>query len=216
MSINKFSLIEESTIYEKNIGDLKKGGVKKFSDYSTIEEKTESGIETVYDGYLKIKKDSNGYEYVSESDCAIGLIHFVESNEVLFRLEPVPPFQEREGGDKKYCTILSGTINNDEKPFDCLIREMVEEAGIVLNTSFDMLEYLGKFYFNKGNMAMVHMFYVPLYINDYRTVKIKGDGSRLEQMSENIVVGVQYLDDLVPSDLITALCIEKLKNKLKL
>ncbi len=215
MSMNKFSIIEESTIYEKKIGDLKKDGIQKFSEYSTIEEKIDKGVETVYDGYLKVKSN-NGYEYVSESDCAIGLIHFVESNEVLFRLEPVPPFQDRENKKDKSLTILSGTIEKDEKHFDCLVREMVEEAGIVLNTSFDMLEDLGSFYFNKGNNAKVHLFYVPLYINDYRTVKIKGDGSDIEKNSENIVIEVQHLNDLVPSDLITALCIEKLKNKLKL
>ena len=49
--------------------------------------------------------------------------------------------------------------------------------------------------------------------NDFQKVKATGDGSKSEDLSKTVRINTKYLEALIPSDLLTALCIEKLKAK---
>lgn len=186
--------------------------MNKFSSVS----KEKLGIEKddfLYDGYLKIKS-KDGWEYVDEKDCAVCIVHLIEFNEILLRMEEVPPFRDKHPHQEKFLTLISGTIENGETPTETMIRELEEEAGIVLNTLYSSMESLGDYFWNKGNSSKCHLFYVPLRINDYKKVAIKGDGSEFEKKSKNVRVDVKNIQALKSSDIVTALMLEKIKTKI--
>jgi len=167
----------------------------------------------VYDGYLKVKS-KDGWEFVKEKDCVIAVVHLLDFNEIIVRKEIVPPYRERYPSQEFFLTSLSGTIENGETPIQTIIRELVEEAGIMLNSNFTSYENWGEYFWCKSNSSKASIFYFPLRVNDFIRVEPKGDGSKIEEMSKSVRVDIKYLDSLKPSDLVTALCIEKLKSKI--
>lgn len=188
--------------------------MKKFSKVQRVDILGVKDAEYVYDGYLKVKS-ANGYEYVVENDCAIAIVHLLDFNEILLRKEFIPPFQEIQPTQEFFLTCLSGTIENGETPYKTVIRELVEEAGILLNSTYTNQELIGDYFFNKANTAKAHIYYIPLRINDYRKVSATGDGSKLEDVSTTVRVDVKFLNSLKPSDILTAFVIEKMKEKVK-
>jgi 8-oxo-dGTP pyrophosphatase MutT (NUDIX family) len=184
--------------------------------FSKIQHKDKLPIEKedfLYDGYIKVKEKS-GWEYVSEKDCAIALVHLLDFDEILLRKEIVPPFNDKYPEQEFFLTVISGTIETGENPIQTITRELVEEAGILLNTTYMNYESWGKYFYCKGNSSQCHIYYIPLRTNDFRKVEASGDGSDFEEKSKTVRIDTKYLQALKPSDLITSLCIEKMKSKI--
>lgn len=179
--------------------------------------KQKIGIEKdtyTYEGdYIKIK-EREGWEYVVEPDSVIAIPHLIDYDEILIRKEYVPAFHEKHPENEFFLTMISGTIKDGETPVDTLIRELQEEAGVLLNTTYMNYERWGEFFTNKGNSSKFHIFYIPLNINDFQKVKATGDGTKYEEMSKTTRVNTKYIDSLKGSDMVTAYCLEKLKGKL--
>ncbi len=184
--------------------------------FSKLEHKDKIHIEKedyLYDGYLKIKS-KDGYEYVYEKDCAIAMVHLLDFNEILLRKEYIPTFNDKHPNQEFFLTSISGTIETNETPIQTIRRELVEEAGILLNTQFNDIESWGEYFTNKGNASKFYLYYIPLRINDFQKVNAVGDGTIAESKSKSVRVDIKYLNSLKPSDLVTALLIEKMKNKI--
>ncbi len=184
--------------------------------FTKIQHEDKAPIKTedfLYDGYIKVKS-KDGWEYVSEGDCTVAMVHLLDFNEILLRKEVVPPFNERHPSQEFFLTIISGTMKDGESAIQTITRELVEEAGILLNTQYTGYESWGEYFWNKGNTSKCNVFYMPLRINDFRKVEASGDGSEFEKQSKTVRIDLKYLDALKPSDLITALCIERMKSKI--
>ncbi len=167
-----------------------------------------------YEGdYIKVK-EKEGWEYVTEQDCVIAIPHLLDFDEIMVRKEWIPPFQDRHPNQEFFLTMISGTMEDGETPVDTLIRELQEEAGILLNTTYMNYERWGELFFTKGNNSKCHIFYLPLNLNDFQKVKATGDGSKSEDISKTTRVNTKYIESLQPSDLLTAYCLEKMKSKL--
>lgn len=183
--------------------------MKNFS--KSFKETKKAKYNIKYDGYLKVK-EKDGYEFVVESDCVIMIPHLLEYDEFLFRKKLIPPYTYSLPNKEMFLTTVSGTIDNNEKPIDTLKRELIEECGIKLNSTYNNFVNYGDFFMTKGNSAKYHIFYIPLNRNDYTIVPITGDGSEAEKHSKTIRVDKKILTAIIPSDIITAFCIEKIKN----
>jgi 8-oxo-dGTP pyrophosphatase MutT (NUDIX family) len=163
--------------------------------------------------YLKIK-NIEGWDVVVENDCVLILPYLIDTDEIILRKEVIPPFKFKTGQDF-FLTGISGTIENNESVEETLFRELQEEAGIKLNTGYKQFKKWSETFFNKGNTAKCHIYYVPLYNYDYITVMAKGDGSEEEAKSTAVRVNIKYLNNLKPSDLATTLALEFFKNEIK-
>jgi 8-oxo-dGTP pyrophosphatase MutT (NUDIX family) len=177
------------------------------------EPKTNKGKNTVYDGGEKgiTVINENDYEFVSEPDTVMCVIYLVDRQELLLRKEPVPAYQHRDKETAFYLTCVSGQIEKDEKPVMAIVRELYEETGIRLNRSYSEFEYWGEFFLTKGNSMKTHMFYFPLFKDDYVLEKPNGDGSDIEKNSTNVRVGITEFDLIQPSDIPSAYMVNKFR-----
>ncbi len=179
--------------------------------FSKIQKETNNDT-FVYDGFLKIKKEGD-FEYLVGVDCALALVHLTDTDEILLRKEWVPSFQHKEPSQEYFLTMISGQMEEGETSRKTVIRELVEEAGVLLNTGYNGFEEWGDFFYSKNNSSMCHILYLPVTINDFRKVAAMGDGTELEKKSKTVKVGMNFLNSLKPSDLVTAYCLERLKSK---
>ena len=163
--------------------------------------------------YLKvIEKDK--WLYIEESDSVCVLPILVEENKVLLRMEVIPPFQSIDGRDH-HLTCISGTIEKGEKPEECLVRELEEEAGIVLRDGV-VIEIFDVLFKSKTGSSRFHLCILPLSIYQYDETIAKGDGSKIEDLSKTVNVDVKSLKNLTPSDTVTKLLIEEGKKYLNI
>jgi 8-oxo-dGTP pyrophosphatase MutT (NUDIX family) len=187
--------------------------MEKFSLYSQQMNQPEDE-EYLYDGdYMKIK-NIDGWEAVIEKDCMIVVPHLLDYNEIILRKESIPPFQYVEKREF-FLTALSGGIEKGETAEKTLFRELEEEAGIRLNTGYKAYKKWNELFFNKGNTAKCHLYYLPLHSYDFTTVYAKGDGTESESKSTAVRIDLKYLDNLNTSDLVTCLLLEYLKSEIK-
>lgn len=188
--------------------------MKKFTTVTRKKEVEEpTSKDALYSGNYLSVVDIEGWETVQEKDCVIVLPHFTDFDEIILRKEDIPPFKSR---DKQnfFLTAVSGTVEEGEEPLEAAIRELEEEAGVQLHTTYKAYKLWGSFFMTKGNTAKYHLYYMPMKSTDYQKVAPKGDGSESENKSTSVRVNIQYLDSLNPSDTVTALVINYTKNEL--
>tara|TARA_R110000772_G_scaffold20466_2_gene56778 strand:- start:81265 stop:81837 length:573 start_codon:yes stop_codon:yes gene_type:complete len=163
--------------------------------------------------YLKvITKDK--WLYIEESDSICVLPILIEENKILLRMEVIPPFQSVDGR-QHHLTCIAGTIEKDEDPKDCIIRELEEEAGIILRDNV-VLEIYDILYKSKSASSRFHLCILPLSIYQYDETIAKGDGSKFEEMSKTVGVNIKNIKSLSPSDVVTKLLIEEGKKYLNI
>jgi len=171
--------------------------------------------ELKYDGKYKII-DYKGYEIVKESDIVIVLPYFIDEAAIVLRHEAVPTFQYFYKDLKDYkhvtnfLTILSGRVEPGENIKNTVRRELYEEAGIVLSSTYDF-DIEKSVFMTKGNVGRYHMVILELRYNDFKLVSPPGDGSHLEKISRTLKIGLGDIDSLKTHDLITEYMITKFK-----
>jgi 8-oxo-dGTP pyrophosphatase MutT (NUDIX family) len=189
--------------------------MKRFSSLKPKDEFAENKEEVLYkDDNIKIVNYEN-WSLIEEKDCIVCIPFLIETNQIVLRYEYIPTFKYVDS-QEYHVTVVSGGIEQGETPKIALLRELEEEAGIVLREDFIIEEELKPLFISKGHTNKYHPFILPLNERDYEEVFAKGDGSEEEAKSKSVKVDVKYIKSLNTSDLITDYMLLKIKEYLNL
>jgi len=189
--------------------------LEKFSKLRPKNDFNEPDEDIVYqDDKLKIVKFED-WSIIKEKDCIVCIPYLIESNQMVLRYEYIPTFKYVDG-QEYHATLVCGGIETGESPKMALLRELEEEAGIVLREDFTIEEELKPLFISKGHTNKYYPFILPLNERDYHEVIAKGDGSEEESKSKSVKVDIKYINSVHSSDLITDYMLMKLKEYLNL
>lgn len=163
--------------------------------------------------YMKVINFED-WTIIKESDFVVCIPYLVESNQIILRHEYIPTFKYADGQDF-HVTVLSGGIEMGETPERAILRELEEEAGIVVSPEFKM-EFMKPLFVSKGNASKYHPCIIQLTERDYHEVIAKGDGSEAEKKSRSVKIDTKYINSINSSDLITEYMIQQIKDYLNL
>ena len=155
------------------------------------------------------------WSLIKEKDCIVCIPYLIESNQMVLRYEYISTFKY-VSGQEFHLTVVSGVIETGETPEQALLRELEEEAGIVLREDFQIEEELKPLFISKGHTNKYYPYILPLNERDYHEVIARGDGSEEEAKSKSVKVDVKYINSLNTSDLITDYMLVKLKEYLNM
>lgn len=188
--------------------------MEKFSKIKPKNEFDDNKDKVLYkDNHFEIVQFED-WSILKERDAVVCIPYLIETNQIILRYEYVPTFKYVDGRDY-HLTLVCGGIEQGETPDKALIRELEEEAGIVLREDFQ-LEQMRPLFINKASANKYYPYLLPLNERDYHEVVAKGDGSKEEEMSKSVKVDIKYLGSLNSSDLITDYMLLKLKEYLNI
>jgi 8-oxo-dGTP pyrophosphatase MutT (NUDIX family) len=188
--------------------------LEKFSKLKPKNEFDTPKDEVLYsDDTLEVIKYED-WSIIKEKDSVVCIPFLIESNQIILRYEYIPTFKYVDG-QEYHATLVCGGIENGETPEKALLRELEEEAGIVLREDFQF-EAMKPLFISKGHTNKYYSYIIPLNERDYHEVVAKGDGSKEESMSKSVKVDVKYINSVNSSDLITDYMLLKLKEYLNL
>jgi 8-oxo-dGTP pyrophosphatase MutT (NUDIX family) len=165
------------------------------------------------DDNLKIIKFEE-WSIVKEKNLVVCIPYLIESNQIILRYEYIPTFKYVDGQDY-HVTLVGGGVEVGESENIAILRELEEEAGIVVNEDYQ-LESLKPLFMSKGATQKVTAYIIPLTERDYYEKVAQGDGSKVEKKSKSVKVDVKLLGSINTSDLISDYMLIKLKEYLNL
>ena len=135
-----------------------------------------------------------------------GIIH----DQFIIRNEYIPTFKYRDG-QEYHLTVLSGGIKEGETPSIALLREIEEEAGIVISPDFN-IEFMKPLFVSKAHSSKYHPAIISLTERDYHEVMPLTDGSKAEKKSQTAKIDLMYINSVNASDLITEFMLDKFRD----
>ncbi len=154
------------------------------------------------------------WSIIKENDGAFCIPYLIEKNQIVIRNEYIPTFKYVDS-QEYHITLVGGSIENGESPETAMLRELEEEAGIVLNENY-RLELLKPLFISKGITQKLHLYIIPLNEREYTEITAVGDGSKAEKLSRTVKVDVKYINSLNTSDLVTDYMLMKVKEYMNL
>ena len=188
--------------------------MEKFTKLRPKSEFTEDKEDILFSNkYMKVINYED-WTVIKESDFVVCIPYLIDSNQMILRHEYIPTFKMVDG-QELHITVLSGGIEKGETPERAILRELEEEAGIVVDPDFKV-EFMKPLFISKGNASKYYPCIIQLTERQYHEVIAKGDGSEAEKKSQSVKVDVKYLNSVNASDVITEYMILKLKDYLNM
>ena len=158
--------------------------------------------------------DVDDWRIVREKDGIICIPYLIETNQIVIRQEYIPSYKYADG-QEYHLALVAGGIEQGETPEEALLRELQEEAGIVLRDNFKV-EFMKPLFISKHASSKFYPCILTLTENDYHEVPVKGDGSKFEAMASVAKVDIKYINSLNTSDIPTDYMLEKFKRYINL
>lgn len=188
--------------------------MEKFSKLKPKSEFEEEKEDILYSNkYMKVINYED-WTIIKESDFVVCIPYLIDSNQIILRHEYIPTFKMVDGQDY-HITVLSGGVEQGETPERAILRELEEEAGIVVNPEYK-IEFMKPVFVSKGNASKYHPCIIQLTERDYHEVVAKGDGSQAEKLSKSVKVDAKFINSINASDLITEFMVLKMKDYLNI
>ena len=189
--------------------------MEKFSKLKPKDEFDDSKEKVLYkDEHFQIVQFED-WSILKERDAVVCIPYLIETNQIVLRYEYIPTFKYASG-QEYHLTIVAGTIEKGEDPKTCLLRELEEEAGIVLREDYVIEDEMKPLYSSKSTTNKIYPFILPLNERDYHEIIAKGDGSKAESLSKSVKVDIKQIGNLNTSDIITEYMLLKLKEYLNI
>jgi 8-oxo-dGTP pyrophosphatase MutT (NUDIX family) len=154
------------------------------------------------------------WSVIKEPDFVVCIIYLIEENQFILRHEYIPTFKMVDG-QEYHMTVLSGTMKEGETPERTLLREIEEEAGIVIRPDFK-IEFMKPLFISKGHSSKYHPALITLTERDYHEILPPTDGTRVEKLSRTVKIDTKFVKSINSSDLITEYMINQFQNYLNL
>jgi len=154
------------------------------------------------------------WSLIEQKDAVFCIPYLIEKNQFIIRKEYIPTFKYRDGNEY-HLALVGGGIEEGESPETALLRELQEEAGLVLSDTYK-INFEPPFFFNKSQVNKIYFSIMNLTSRDYDEIPIRGDGSRTESLSHTVGVDMKYLNNLIPSDIITDWGLMKFRSYLNI
>jgi len=145
---------------------------------------------------------------LTDRDVVVCIPYLIDLNQIIIRQEYVSAYKYADGQELHIC-LVGGGIEKGESPEEALLRELQEEAGIVIKPNFTVKMDKPLFMF-KGSSNKYYMSILTLTEADYYEIAV--DKSKEHKLDKAFKINVKYINSLNSSDVITDLMIAKFKN----
>ena len=134
--------------------------------------------------------------------------YLIEQNKIIIRQEYIPAYKYVDG-QEMHIGLVGGGIEKGETAEEALLRELQEEAGVVLRPNFK-IQIDKPLFVAKNCSYKFYMSIISLTEADYHEIAV--DKSKEYKMDKTIKMDVKFISKLHSSDLLTELMIEKFKQ----